>query len=278
MQAASTQLRESEAGREQGRANADTQRAAQAKRWSESARRAHAAVMKAGSVVAAASTRVLVLEQRIAALAAEAKHDSATRAKNVVQAAVKLLELVRKMAGCVFVLCLRVFYVPVCCVNGTRNFSWGFLRDLCRSYCCLVAHVRPLHRWLTSNPSSQSFHRDAAHLGSGGEDVALLQERLATAEADRMQAIESLHQQELTIDDLQAKYDALEARFKAAVTASIASRQSHSRALYVSRDVWFFFFPVTPPHSPNTRVDPNHHRRQVLVVVQAASSRRWRGR
>ena len=78
---------------------ADTSLAKQGSRWNESCRQAQGVTVKASTVVATATTRVMALEHQIEMLMAESRANSSGRGKTVVEAAVKSLELVRMMAG-----------------------------------------------------------------------------------------------------------------------------------------------------------------------------------
>ena len=99
---------------------------------------------------------------------------------------------------------------------------------------CLLAFVCGHHRWLTNNPASQSFEgvggsehgRVGRSHGSGHDqlDIDLLKEKVAVAEADRDRAVDAVHMQEDTIDDLQARCKALERRLEAVLNRREASR------------------------------------------------------
>ena len=78
---------------------ADASLAKQGSRWNESCRQAQGVTVKASTVVATATTRVMALEHQIEMLMAESRANSSGRGKTVVEAAVKSLELVRMMAG-----------------------------------------------------------------------------------------------------------------------------------------------------------------------------------
>lgn len=99
---------------------------------------------------------------------------------------------------------------------------------------CVLVFVCGHRRWLTNNPASQSFEgvggsehgRVGRSHGAGHDqlDIDLLKEKVAVAEADRDRAVDAVHMQEDTIDDLQARCRALERRLEAVLNRREASR------------------------------------------------------